>query len=88
MTIYPVVPVRDMIIFPSVIAPVFVSRPRSIRAVDEANSRDRLIFITAQINSFHDNPRPDDIQKMGTICKILQTVRLPDGTLKVILEGG
>ena len=88
MSIYPVVPVRDMIIFPSIIAPLFVTRARSVRAVDEANSSDRLLFITAQINSFNDNPNPADMQKVGTVCKILQTIRLPDGTLKVILEGG
>ncbi len=88
MLLHPVVPVRDMIIFPGVIAPLFVSRPRSIRALEEANSRGRLIFLIAQKHPATDNPDPDELCTTGTLCKILQNVRMPDGTVKVVLEGG
>ena len=88
MHIHPVVPVRDMVVFPGVIAPLFVGRPRSARALEEANSRGHLVFITAQKNSSIENPDPDDLNTTGTLCKILQTVRMPDGTIKAVLEGG
>lgn len=88
MHIHPVVPVRDMVVFPGVIAPLFVGRPRSARALEEANSRGHLVFITAQKNSHTDNPEPDELNNVGTLCKILQTVRMPDGTIKAVLEGG
>ena len=88
MHIHPVVPVRDMVVFPGVIAPLFVGRPRSARALEEANARGHLVFITAQKNSMIDNPEPDDLNTTGTLCKVLQTVRMPDGTIKAVLEGG
>jgi len=88
MQIHPVVPVRDMVVFPGVIAPLFVGRPRSARAIEEANTRGHLVFITAQKNSLIENPDPDDLNTIGTLCKILQTVRMPDGTIKAVLEGG
>ena len=88
MQIHPVVPVRDMVVFPGVIAPLFVGRPRSARALEEANARGHLVFITAQKNSLIENPEPDDLSTTGTLCKVLQTVRMPDGTIKAVLEGG
>lgn len=88
MFLYTVVPVRDMVIFPGVITPLFVGRARSIRALEEANSRGHLIFVTAQKQSVSDNPEPDELYKTGTLCKVLQTVRMPDGSIKAILEGG
>ncbi len=88
MHIHPVVPVRDMVVFPGVIAPLFVGRPRSARALEEANLRGHLVFITAQKNSLIENPEPDDLNDTGTLCKVLQTVRMPDGTIKAVLEGG
>ena len=60
MHIHPVVPVRDMVVFPGVIAPLFVGRPRSVRALEEANARGHLVFITAQKNSLTENPEPDE----------------------------
>lgn len=77
-----------MVVFPGVIAPLFVGRPRSARAIEEANTRGHLVFITAQKNSLIENPDPDDLNTIGTLCKILQTVRMPDGTIKAVLEGG
>ncbi|MGD9640725.1 MAG: LON peptidase substrate-binding domain-containing protein, partial [Synergistaceae bacterium] len=88
MHIHPVVPVRDMVVFPGVIAPLFVGRPRSVRALEEANARGHLVFITAQKNSLTENPEPDELNSTGTLCKVLQTVRMPDGTIKAVLEGG
>lgn len=88
MHIHPVVPVRDMVVFPGVIAPLFVGRPRSARAIEEANARGHLVFITAQKNSLTDSPEPEDLNITGTLCKVLQTVRMPDGTIKAVLEGG
>jgi ATP-dependent Lon protease len=88
MLIHPVIPVRDTIIFPGVIAPLFISRPRSVHALEEANSRGHLVFITAQIHPATDNPDPSELNTTGTLCKILQTVRMPDGTVKAVLEGG
>lgn len=87
MYLYPVVPVRDMIIFPGAIMPLFVSRPRSARAVEESNSRGRVVFVTAQRHADVDNPDPGDFYRTGTLCKILQHMRLPDGTVKLLLEG-
>ncbi|NLX84477.1 MAG: endopeptidase La [Synergistaceae bacterium] len=88
MLVHPVVPVRDMVIPPGVIAPLFVGRPRSARALEEANIKGHLVFITAQKNSLTDNPEPEDLNKIGTLCKVLQIVRMPDGTIKAVLEGG
>ena len=88
MLLYPVVPVRDVVIYPGVVSPVFVTRPQSMRALEEANSRGRLVFVTAQKNNFIDGVSQEDLFKVGTLCKILQNVRLPDGTVKVVLEGG
>ena len=68
MQIHPVVPVRDMVVFPGVIAPLFVGRPRSARALEEANARGHLVFITAQKNSLIENPEPDDLSTTATLC--------------------
>lgn len=92
MLLYPIVPVRDMVIYPGVVSPIFVTRQQSIRALEEANSRGRMVFVTAHKNAFTDaftdSVSEEDLYKIGTLCKILQSIRLPDGTLKVVLEGG
>ncbi|OUO92201.1 endopeptidase La [Cloacibacillus sp. An23] len=86
--VYPVVPIRDLVIFPGVVSPLFISRPKSIRAVEEAAERDRTLFIVAEKRPYGDTLQPDGLYKVGTVCKMLQNVRLPDGTLKVVVEGG
>lgn len=86
--IYPVIPVRDMIVFPGVVSPLFISRPRSMRAVEEAGEHDRIVFITAEKKPYADTIQPEGLYKIGTVCKMLQNVRLPDGSLKVVVEGG
>ena len=86
--IYPVIPVRELIVFPGVVSPLFINRPRSMRAVEEAGERDRIVFITAEKRPYSDTVQPEGLYTHGTVCKILQNVRLPDGTLKVVVEGG
>lgn len=87
MSLYPVVPVRDVVIFPGVITPIFVNRQRSVKAIEEAAQRDGLIFIAAQKEPMADNPEPADLYDAGTLCKILRNIRLPDGTTKLMIEG-
>ena len=90
MPVYPVIPVRDTIIFPNVIAPLFVSRPNSIRALGDVAPRGAgLVFVTAESRPEPSEiePGPDDLSSVGTVCKLLQHVKLPDGTLKTLLEG-
>ena len=86
--ICPVIPVREMIVFPGVVSPLFISRPRSLRAVEESCDHDRLVFITAEKRPYGDIIKPEGLYETGTICKVLQNVRLPDGTVKIIVEGG
>ena len=84
----PVLPLRDIVVFPHMIAPLFVGRERSIRALEEAMARGRRILLVAQKNPADDNPQPDDIYRVGTIAQVMQLLKLPDGTVKVLVEGG
>ena len=86
--VYPVIPIRDLVIFPGIVSPLFISRPKSIRAVEEAADRDRTLFIVSEKRPYSDTLQPEGLYKVGTVCKMLQNVRLPDGTLKVVVEGG
>ena len=83
----PVVPVRDLIVYPGIVSPLFVSRPRSVHAVEEAAERDRTIFIVAEKRPYSDTLTSGSLYSVGTVCKMLQNIRLPDGMLKVIAEG-
>lgn len=85
--IYPVIPMRDMVIFPGVVSPLFISRPKSIRAVEEASEHGRLVFITAEKKPYSEPLQPEGLYKVGTVCKMLQNVRLPDGSIKLVAEG-
>ena len=85
--LYPVIPVRDMVIFPSVIAPLFVSRPKSIRALELVRQREGLVFVTAEKGHPEAEPGPGNLHVVGTVCKLLQNMRIPDGSVKTILEG-
>ncbi|MDO5115403.1 MAG: endopeptidase La [Synergistaceae bacterium] len=85
--VYPVVPVREMIIFPGVVSPLFISRPKSICAVEEGAENERLIFITAEKKPYGETVNTDNLYSVGTICRMLQSVRMPDGMLKVVVEG-
>lgn len=85
--VLPVLPVRDLVLFPGVVAPLFVGRPGSRRALEEAIERDRKICIVTQKDMTQDDPEPDDLYQFGTIAMIVQMVRLPDGSTKVLVEG-
>ena len=82
-----VLPIRDIVIFPGIIAPLFVGRPRSLKAIEMAMLQDRNILVVAQKEMQIDDPRVEDLHTVGTLCTILQMVRIPDGTTKVLIEG-
>jgi ATP-dependent Lon protease len=83
----PLLPLRDIVVFPSMVVPLFVGRDKSVNALEQASSIDKQIFLAAQKNAKTDNPGESDIQSIGTIANILQLLRLPDGTVKVLVEG-
>jgi ATP-dependent Lon protease len=85
--VIPLLPIRDIVIYPYMMLPLFVGRDISIRAVEEALSRDRLIFLVAQRNSQEDNPTPDDIYRIGTVASILRMLKLADGRVKILVQG-
>ncbi len=86
----PVLPLRDIVVFPQMIVPLFVGRQRSIRALDAVTARDenRRILLVTQKNAVTDDPESEDIHTVGVIGTILQVLKLPDGTVKVLVEGG
>ena len=86
-TIIPVLPLRDVVVFPYMIVPLFVGRERSVSALESAMKMDKGIFLAAQKNAQKDEPSEDDIYRLGTIGTIIQLLRLPDGTVKVLVEG-
>jgi ATP-dependent Lon protease len=84
---FPVLPLRDIVVFPYMIVPLFVGREKSINALDEVMRTDRQILLVAQKNAGDDEPEPDAIYTMGTLASVLQLLKLPDGTVKVLVEG-
>lgn len=86
-SVYPLLPLRDIVIFPHMVAPLFVGRPQSIGALELATSQENMIFLSAQIDPKTDNPTEDDIYSIGTIGNVVQMLKLPDGTVKVLIEG-
>jgi len=84
---YPVLPLRDIVVFPHMIVPLFVGREKSIRALEEVMKADKLILLATQINAADDDPATDAIFKTGTLASVLQLLKLPDGTVKVLVEG-
>ena len=85
---YPVLPLRDIVVFPGMIVPLFVGREKSVRALEEVMQSDKQIFLVAQKNAGQDEPTIDDVYRIGTIGTVLQLLKLPDGTVKVLVEGG
>ena len=85
---YPVLPLRDIVVFPHMIVPLFVGREKSVRALEEVMKSDKQILLVAQKSAGQDDPSPDDIYRVGTIGTVLQLLKLPDGTVKVLVEGG
>ena len=83
----PLLPLRDVVIFPHMVAPLFVGREKSIRALEEAMKTDKKILLSAQIDAKTNDPGPKDIYHIGTVGTIVQMLRLPDGTVKILVEG-
>ncbi len=87
-TVYPVLPLRDIVVFPGMIVPLFVGREKSVKALEEVMKDDKQILLIAQKNASQDDPGPDDIYTIGTLGTVLQLLKLPDDTVKVLVEGG
>jgi ATP-dependent Lon protease len=85
--LFPVLPLRDIVVFPHMIVPLFVGREKSIRALEEVMRDDKQILLVAQKNAGQDDPGTDDIYRVGTVSSVLQLLKLPDGTVKVLVEG-
>jgi len=83
-----VLPLRDIVVFPHMIVPLFVGREKSVRALEAVMKEDKQILLVAQKNATQDDPSVDDIYRIGTVSTILQLLKLPDGTVKVLVEGG
>ena len=83
----PLVPLRDVVIFPGVVTPLFVGRDKSINALQKAMADDKSVMLIAQRNADDEDPKKDDLYKIGTVSTILQLIKLPDGTFKVLVEG-
>lgn len=84
---YPVLPLRDIVVFPHMIVPLFVGREKSIRALEEVMRSDTFILLATQKNASDDDPATDSIFEVGTLASVLQLLKLPDGTVKVLVEG-
>ena len=86
--LYPVLPLRDIVVFPHMIVPLFVGREKSVHALEDVMKDDKQILLVAQKNAAQDDPTTDDIYSVGTVSTVLQLLKLPDGTVKVLVEGG
>ncbi|HEY6096996.1 MAG TPA: LON peptidase substrate-binding domain-containing protein, partial [Candidatus Deferrimicrobium sp.] len=85
--ILPLLPLRDIVVFPGMVVPLFVGRDKSVAALEAALSFDRLIFLSSQIDPSTNEPEEDEIHRVGTISHVIQMLKLPDGTVKVLVEG-
>jgi ATP-dependent Lon protease len=84
---YPVLPLRDIVVFPHMIVPLFVGREKSIRALEEVMKADKFILLATQKNAAEDDPKPEAVYSAGVLASVLQLLKLPDGTVKVLVEG-
>ncbi|MDG1472230.1 MAG: endopeptidase La [Ascidiaceihabitans sp.] len=84
---YPVLPLRDIVVFPHMIVPLFVGRDKSVRALEEVMADDKQILLSSQMDPSEDDPESDGIYKVGVLANVLQLLKLPDGTVKVLVEG-
>ena len=83
----PVLPLRDVVVYPNMVIPLFVGREKSIKALEVAMLENKRIFLVTQRHSASDDPKPDELFSMGTVSSLLQLLKLPDGTVKVLVEG-
>ena len=84
----PLLPLRDVVVYPHMVIPLFVGREKSIEALEAAMSADKQILLLAQKNPADDDPAPEALYQVGTVASVLQLLKLPDGTVKVLVEGG
>jgi ATP-dependent Lon protease len=87
-SLYPVLPLRDIVVFPHMIVPLFVGREKSVRALEDVMKDNKQVLLATQKNATQDDPQADDIYAVGTVGTVLQLLKLPDGTVKVLIEGG
>ena len=85
--VFAVLPLRDIVVFPHMIVPLFVGREKSIKALEEVMGAEKQILLATQMNAADDDPEPDAIYDVGTLANVLQLLKLPDGTVKVLVEG-
>ncbi len=85
---YPVLPLRDIVVFPHMIVPLFVGRDKSVAALEAAMEADKEIFLVAQLDPSNDDPGRDDVYDLGVVATVMQLLKLPDGTVRVLVEGG
>src|SRR5210317_1685912 len=86
--LFPVLPLRDIVVFPHMIVPLFVGRDKSVRALEDVMKNDKQILLVTQKDAAQDDPGSEDLYDVGTVGTILQLLKLPDGTVKVLVEGG
>ena len=84
---FPIVPVRDVVVFPHMIVPLMVGREKSINAIESANEKERKIILATQRDALREDPGPEDIYEVGTVAEVLQVLEMPDGSIKVLVEG-
>ena len=87
MNLYPLLPLRDIVVFPGMVVPLFVGREKSVAALEEVMQGDKEIFLVAQLDPGCDDPEKDDLYDMGVVAQVLQLLKLPDGTVRVLVEG-
>ena len=83
----PIVPLRDVVVFPHMMLPFVIGRPSSVRALEHALMKDKRIFLAAQHDAQVDDPQPSDIFTMGCVANVVQSLKLPDGNIKLLVEG-
>ena len=83
----PIVPLRDVVVFPHMMMPFVIGRPSSIRALEHALGKDKRVFLAAQHDASTDDPKAEDIYTMGAVANVVQSLKLPDGNIKVLVEG-
>ena len=84
---FPVLPLRDIVVFPQMIVPLFVGRDKSVAALESAMAADKAIFLVSQLDPAEDDPDRDALYDLGVVATVLQLLKLPDGTVRVLVEG-
>jgi len=87
LTLYPVLPLRDIVVFPHMVVPLFVGREKSVKALEVVMAEDKEILLSSQIDATDDEPTSEGIYSVGVLANVLQLLKLPDGTVKVLVEG-